>query len=91
MSKFKNIVLGTSLALLLSGCGEESPHVVYIENGIANFRNVDHNLHTYFNITGNLKVSFYEHYVKIENESNKTVHYVPLDKVVYIGDPIKVN
>ena len=91
MNKLKTITLATSFLILLAGCGEKSPSVEYIENGVAHFRNVDHNLHTFYNISGKLKVSFYENYVKIENQTSDTVHFVPLDKIVYIGNPITVN
>ena len=95
MNKIKNIALATSLAFLLSGCGEKSPNVVHIENGVAQFRNVDHNLNVTFTIPGDLTVHFYENYVKIEakNKTNgeHTTHYVPLDKIVYIGSPIPLN
>ena len=76
---------------MLVGCGKEQPHIEYIENGVANFRNIDHIPHTNYNISGKLKVSFYENYVKIEEQTKSTIHYVPLDKIVYIGTPIPVN
>ncbi|PMG39995.1 hypothetical protein BCU91_14060 [Shewanella sp. 10N.286.52.B9] len=93
MYKIKKFSLATSLLFLLSGCGEESPKIIHIKDGVAQFRNVDHNLNVTFNIPGDLTVHFFENYAKIEAKNNveHTIHYVPLDKIVYIGSPILVN
>ncbi|TQV84933.1 hypothetical protein [Aliikangiella coralliicola] len=91
MNRLKNLILGMLLTSTLLGCSDGLPRVEEMENAVVYFRNVDHNLHTYYWLKGDLTLSFYENYVKVEESRAETVHFIPLDKVVYIGDLIEIQ
>lgn len=88
MMKIAQYLSALLLLLFLSACSQDSYEEIEIEDGIALFRNVDDSLHTWYQVRGELVVTFFDGYVKIKNRDNDKVQYVPLDKLVYLGDPI---
>ncbi|RMA78967.1 hypothetical protein DFR27_2308 [Umboniibacter marinipuniceus] len=79
--------LAIILIFLLSGCDSKENKTIEFEDATVLFQHES----KLFWISGNISVEFMDEYIRVENSTTDTVHYIPHERITYIGEAIEIR